>query len=399
MANVTKRGNSYRIRVSCGYDVNGKQVFQARTWKAEPSMTERQIKKELDRQIVLFEEECKHGRVTSTIKFQTFADQWLEEHVKVTLRKSTYDLEKKFTYRIYPALGHLRLDKITSRDVQKFINDLLANGRNRLNGKPLSRKTVIHHLSFISNVFNYAIKMDMISENPCTKVSVPKGEKKEKPIYTLEEIQHIFKLLEKEAARYRAFIVLAVYGGYRRGELLGLEWKDIDWENSVISIRRTSNYNVTNGTYTDTTKTKKSQRSTKFPPIVMDMLRELKADQEREREQLGDQWTETDRLFVTWNGLPIHPNTHYKWFRSFCDKNEVRFCDLHSLRHFHASLLIFSGVDPAAVSADLGHSAISTTTGIYVHMFQEAQARTSDIIANALDFSKAADKAEEKKAS
>ena len=386
MANVTKRGNSYRIRVSCGYDVNGKQVFQARSWRPPENMTDRQIKKELERQIVLFEEECKAGRVTATIKFQTFADQWLEDYVKVNLRKSTYDLEKKYTFRIYPALGHLRLDKITSRDIQKFVNDLLANGKNRINGKPLSRKTVIHHLSFISNVFNYAIKMDMVSENPCKKVSVPKGPKKEKEIYTLDEIKQIFTLLENEPAKDRAFIVLAVYGGYRRGELLGLEWKDIDWDNSVVSIRRTSNYNVTHGTYTDTTKTKKSQRSTKFPPVVMNILKDLKAEQEKEREQLGDQWTDTDRLFVTWNGLPIHPNTHYKWFKAFCKRNNVRFCDLHSLRHLHASILIFSGVDPAAVSADLGHSAISTTTGTYVHMFQEAQARTSNIIANALSF-------------
>ena len=215
-------------------------------------------------------------------------------------------------------------------------------------------------------------------------MSVPKGPKKEKEIYTLDEIKQIFTLLENEPAKDRAFIVLAVYGGYRRGELLGLEWKDIDWDNSVVSIRRTSNYNVTHGTYTDTTKTKKSQRSTKFPPVVMNILKDLKAEQEKEREQLGDQWTDTDRLFVTWNGLPIHPNTHYKWFKAFCKRNNVRFCDLHSLRHLHASILIFSGVDPAAVSADLGHSAISTTTGTYVHMFQEAQARTSNIIANAL---------------
>ena len=66
----------------------------------------------------------------------------------------------------------------------------------------------------------------------------------------------------------------------------------------------------------------------------------------------------------------------------------MRFCDVHSMRHFHASLLIFAGVDPATVSADLGHSAISTTTSTYVHMFQEAQARTSDVIENALNFSK-----------
>ena len=74
MATVTKRGDSYRIKVSCGYDVNGKQVVQTRTWRPDPDMSARQIKKELDRQCIMFEEECKKGQVVATIKFETFAE-------------------------------------------------------------------------------------------------------------------------------------------------------------------------------------------------------------------------------------------------------------------------------------------------------------------------------------
>ena len=80
MATISKRGESYRIKVSCGYDVNGKQVVQTKTWKPEPGMTERQIKKELDRQAVMFEEECSRGQITAAVKFQTFAEQWFEEY-------------------------------------------------------------------------------------------------------------------------------------------------------------------------------------------------------------------------------------------------------------------------------------------------------------------------------
>ena len=81
-------------------------------------------------------------------------------------------------------------------------------------------------------------------------------------------------------------------------------------------------------------------------------------------------------------------NTPYLWLHRFCEKNNMRFCDLHSFRHAHASILIHSGVDIATVSADLGHTSSNTTLGIYIHEFQEAQAKASDIIANALDLDK-----------
>ena len=89
---------------------------------------------------------------------------------------------KQLTQRVYTAIGHLRLDKITGRHIQQFINDLALNRKSLKTGKPLSRKTVVQHLSFISDVFGYAVKMDMLSENPCKRVSIPKGEKKEKEI-------------------------------------------------------------------------------------------------------------------------------------------------------------------------------------------------------------------------
>ena len=161
---------------------------------------------------------------------------------------------RQLTQRVYPAIRHLRLDKITGRHIQQFASDLITNGKNQRTGKPLSRKTVIHHLTFISDVFNYAVKMNMLSDNPCRRVTVLKGEVKEKDIYTIEEIAHIFELLDGEDVpiKFRVFFKLAVY--------------------------------------TDTPKTKKSQRSLKFPQCVMDMLREYKAEQDEECEKLGSKW-------------------------------------------------------------------------------------------------------------
>ena len=128
MATVTKRGDTYRIRVSCGYDAKGKQVTRSTTWKPAPGMTERQAEKELQRQIVLFEEQCSGQGWGGSVKFETFCKQWFEEYAAPNLRPRSvarlHDLEE----RTYSALGHIRLDKLTPRQIQTFINDLSKPG-------------------------------------------------------------------------------------------------------------------------------------------------------------------------------------------------------------------------------------------------------------------------------
>ena len=256
MATIRKRkSGTYEIKVSCGYDINGKQIIQYKHWKPDDGMTKKQIEKEVNRQAVLFEEECKKGKITASIKFQNFAEQWFEEYASINLRPTSYERMRQTTQRVYPALGHMKLDKITARHIQSFISDLYRNGKNQRNGKPLSRKTVVHHLNFISDIFSYAVQMDMLSDNPCRRVRVPKGESQEKEIYTIQEIEQIFKTLENEPLKYRLYIMLAVYSGFRRSEMLGLEWKDIDFTNNIITVKRTSQYTKAKGIYTDTTKT------------------------------------------------------------------------------------------------------------------------------------------------
>ncbi|MCM1480319.1 MAG: tyrosine-type recombinase/integrase, partial [Muribaculaceae bacterium] len=99
--------------------------------------------------------------------------------------------------------------------------------------------------------------MDLVSDNPCSKVTIPKGEVKEKQIYSQEEMNLLLTKIADEPIKYRAFFYLIAYSGFHRSEMLGLEWKDVDFDNNIISVRRTSNYTAERGTYTDTTKTKR----------------------------------------------------------------------------------------------------------------------------------------------
>lgn len=384
--------------MSCGYGVDGKQRNQYKSYKPEPGMTKRQIEKEVQRQAILFEEDCKRGQITAAVKFETFAEQWFEEYAKVNLRPTSYARMKQLTKRVYPAIGHKRLDKITARDIQKFITDMLTNGRNLNNGNPLSRKTAVHHLSFISDVFSYAVRMGMLCDNPCRRVFVPKQEQEEKQIYTIEQVKILYENLKSEPMKYQVYLLLSIYSGYRRSEMLGLEWKDIDFEHDLIHVRRTSQYTSEKGIYTDTTKTRKSKRVSKMPASIMNLLRQFKAEQDEEARRLGTKWEDHDRLFTKWNGAPMNPQTPFEWLKGYCERIGIPFRNIHSLRHLHASLLIFEGVDVVAVSEDMGHSVVGTTLNLYSHMFQEAKARNCDAISNALSFTNEVNTEEEKPA-
>ena len=399
MATIRRRPNgTYEIKVSCGYGVDGKQRNQYKSYKPEPGMTKRQIEKEVQRQAILFEEDCKRGQITAAVKFETFAEQWFEEYAKVNLRPTSYARMKQLTKRVYPAIGHKRLDKITARDIQKFVTDMLVNGKNMNTGKPLSRKTAVHHLSFISDVFSYAVRMGMLCDNPCRRVFVPKQEQEEKQIYTIEQVKILYENLKSEPMKYQVYLLLSIYSGYRRSEMLGLEWKDIDFEHDLIHVRRTSQYTSEKGIYTDTTKTRKSKRVSKMPASIMNLLRQFKADQNEETRRLGTKWEDYDRLFTKWNGAPMNPQTPFEWLKGYCERIGIPFRNIHSLRHLHASLLIFEGVDVVAVSEDMGHSVVGTTLNLYSHMFQEAKARNCDAISNALSFTNKANTEEEKPA-
>lgn len=392
MARIVKRGKGYQIRVSDGYMASGKQNVKTMTWDPRPGMTEKQIEKELEKQAVLFEEQCHGLSESANIKFETFTEQWFAEYAAPRLRTRTVDRYKQYTTRTYAALGSMRLDKITPRHIQSFINKLQEPGINKKAApeekpKGLSPGTVRNYLSFISTIFDYALRMNMLKDNPCRRVVLPPRNFMQRDCYTLEEAQEFLRLLQFEPLMYQAFFTLAIYGGFRKGELLGLEWKDIDFDSCVISINRTSLYSkAKGGSFTDTTKTKSSLRSLKLPASVFDLLLQYKAAQAQDRLKMGDKWVDTDRLFTAYDGKPIGNSTPLKWLDDFFDRTGMRRVTIHSFRHLNASLLITAGVDIKTVSATLGHSQVSTTLNIYAHTFAQAQAKASEAVADVLDF-------------
>ena len=129
MATATKRGKSYRIKVSCGYDVYGKQIIKSTTWTPEPTMTERQIEKELERQKVLFEEKCRTGQfIDNNIKFSDFIEKWVTDYAEEQLKATTIANYQGYLQRIIPALGHIRLSKLQPHHLIEFYKNLAEEG-------------------------------------------------------------------------------------------------------------------------------------------------------------------------------------------------------------------------------------------------------------------------------
>lgn len=113
MATIKKRENSFLIRVSCGYDTNGKQIICSKTWKPEKGMTQKQIEKELQRVAVLFEEQCATGQyLDGSIKFASFASTWIEQYAKKQLRATTVFNYEILLVKVNEIIGHIRLDKL-----------------------------------------------------------------------------------------------------------------------------------------------------------------------------------------------------------------------------------------------------------------------------------------------
>ena len=389
MAYAEKRKNgSYRLRASCGYDAAGRQVTRSTVWNPPDGLNEKKLAIELQRALDRFQEQCDNCTMPGNIKFSVFADQWFEEYAKMRLKKSSCKRMTEYKGRTYAAIGHLRMDKITTRHIQLFINNLCEDGINKTTGKGLAPKTVKCYLSFVSDVFLYAIRMGMLKENPCRNVVLPSPEQKDRRIPTLEEAQSFLESLESEPLHWRAFFTLAIYGGLRRGELLGLEWQDIDFKNRIITIARESQYNKEDGVYTDTPKTASSRRTIKLHPVVFETLRAYRAAQTEYRLSLGDQWHDSGRLFTGVDGKPMHPNAPYNWLSRFCERTGQPFYGIHAFRHLNASLQIGSGADAKTVSANLGHSKVATTLNIYAHAFDETRAKASEGVGDILSGTK-----------
>ena len=371
---IEKRGkNSYRLVCLAGYDLQGKPIKKTKTIHG--------TKKEAEIELAKFVADVQNGMLVEgkSLKFSEFTEIWKRDYASKELAPSTYKRYCRILEtRLLPYFGHFYINKIKPTDIMHFY-DLLSrdtqlvrkkdnNGKKTL--KPLSGKTILEHHRLLRAMLHKAVYWQLIVANPAERVQPPKARKPKRRSYDDEQTKLLLEsleLLSSEDTKYKVAIILTVFTGVRLGELMGLEWTDVDFKNGIISINRSSQYLSDMGVFTKVPKTESSIREIAIPEFIISLLEEYKLWYEEQKLIYGELWTNSDRLFVQADGKPMHPSTISKWFVKYVGQIGLPVINFHGLRHTNASLLVAQNIDIAVISARLGHAQISTTLDFYVH--------------------------------
>lgn len=376
-----KGGNKWLLKVSDGVGIDGKRRRPTRIFEG----TEKQALKAA----ILFEEEVKSGRyieLSNKFTLKEFTDLWIKDYGEKHLAPKTLARYKSMLdSRILPFIGHYRMDKIRPITINRWLNDLAASPR--LDGKEgtLSDQTIKHHFRCLSAIMQDAVEWDIIPSNPCARVKAPQVKRKQVDCYDEKETQELLEALEKESLKHKTLVYLAIASGAREGEIMGLEWRHIDFNNNTITIEQSSQYLVGKGIFTKTPKNESSIRVISMPKNVMDLLKAYRVEWAAAKLETGDLWQGSERLFTTWDGRPGYPGWPGKWFHKFIQRHELRSVPFHSLRHLSATLLIKEGVPLKNVSKRLGHTVLGTTADIYTHALESVDKQAARKIGKMLD--------------
>lgn len=321
-------------------------------------------KRELKRMYDAFAEEAGSQTPTLNVTVGELIDSHIE-HLASLGRKSTTIRG----YRIVEKRFDSRFKAIKAKDLTTYhIEREIA----RMGKCGLSAKTIKNSIGFLSAVYEHAIYIKQLTENPCKYAVLPSSEKKDVRILHRDEIQPFLNGIADAPLDDKVAYELALFMGLRRSEILGLKESDIDLVQGVLFVHNTR-HNVNGETVNQDTKTVQSRRVLAMPELVMlDIARLLQAHQNFKYEKV-------DYLIQDGFGNIIHPQTLASRLTRLERKKGLPHVTLHGLRHTYASLLHSAGVEMARISRELGHSNLTTTSNLYTHIFEEASASSRGI--------------------
>ena len=237
--------------------------------------------------------------------------------------------------------------------------------------------TLEHH-RLISTIFSQAVKEQLVPTNTARRASPPKVPKHELDAFEADEVKEILSALQTESLKWQVITMLLIGTGARRGEIMGLRWNRVDFDNNRLYLCEHRVYTVKTGAISTTLKTDESRYVT-ISPAITDLLRRWKEEQTAFFDHLGI--TPSGYVATADNGQPMHPDSPTDWLANFAKRHNLPPIHPHKFRHTQASLLIAEGVDILTVSKRLGHAKVSTTLDIYSHVLAKSDQQAS----NALD--------------
>ena len=354
---------SWNVVLYLGKDAKGKPIQKWHTVHGTKRDAER-------RQAELVHEVNSGAYVApSHLTLGQYLERWLT-HSATQVRPKTHERYAEIAnVHLVPALGHVSLDKLKPMQIQSYYDEALSTGRRR-DGKGLSPQTVLHHHRVLKGALRQAVLWQLLSRNPADAVVPPRPEVAKVRVLTEEETATLLASIRTSVLYPPTALALAT--GMRRGEVLGLRWAEVDFDEGKLRVVATLGQTKAGVSFGEP-KTAKSRRVVALPRSVVETLRAHKAKQAKARLLLGSAYMDHGLVFPLPDGRPWEPDRFTESFLSFADKHGFEGLRFHDLRHTHATQLLRGGLHPKVVSERLGHSNIGITLNTYSHVLPDMQ--------------------------
>ena len=312
--------------------------------------------------------------------------QRVQQQIKTgVLKKSALQSQQSALYKyIVPHLGNIQLGRLDAVDVQQMVNTMSLT---------LSPKTIKSRVSVLSQMLDYARKdLKILYHDPLANVRLPALHKTPPEYYTEEQLSDILQKMdaadEQEfPLRYKVSVLLAIFGGLRLGEILGLQVDNLDVDTGKLTIERELIQISGQGVVEETPKTSSGIRHVILPKHLVDMIIELQELQATEAKLYGKRYVDTGALITcspvavntgTPPGSPVGRKSVYRAWKRFCECNDIEYKSLHKLRHTHASILHELGISDTLMAEQMGHSNVAVTNAVYSHLFKDSRKQIAD---------------------
>lgn len=379
---IEKRGDKWRVTINNGINpTTGKRVRITKTCasKKEATLVEATMTREIKMKLPA-------GYALTDMTLNEYYDYFKRNYEKILTPKTLESYDASFI-RVSAVMGKFPITKIETQHILNFYHQLetcsLLNGRQGT----LSDRTKRKHHELLSRLFKKALQWHLILVNPMDGVEPPRWRyKNNTQIPDKEELRKLFSVLENENLKHRIWIALTFSTGLRRGELFGIRWNDIDFDDKTLSIRRSIS-NVNHKVTAKETKNISSTRVISLPDTIIAMLQEYRKEYEAHYQQIvhtnifeGVGRLRDEYIFITHTGRVSHPDAFNSYLKAMTKRYGLMNITPHTLRHCSASYLIANNVDIQTVAARLGHASTAVTQTIYSHLLKSVERKTADVM-------------------
>ena len=308
--------------------------------------------------------------VRSRTTVTDFVDRYLA--ARVDLMASTLaGYRSKLVTHVVPRIGRRRISTVSGDVLSAMYRQLIDDG--------VGNHTIKHVHTVTHTMFKHAVEWKYIVENPAVTAIVPSYKKREMSTWTADEVREFLAVLDDHP--WRAGFVLSAATGMRRGEVCGLRWSDVDFDDLQLRIRHTR-LEVDGRVVESEPKSEKGRRVVVLDRATSAVLRAERTRQMHERLRLGPLWTDSGLVLVTADGTGIRPGRFTKALNQIIRQTGLPKIVLHELRHTWGTLAVAAGADPKTVSEALGHASVQFTLDTYAHRVEAKHREVQQAVAN-----------------